>query len=161
MALGQHPQVPQPAPWEHGPASFALQEVPWTTPLTPGAAIEAEDPPIAWHGESTRNIGDLLGGAATQLRADAEGFMREVQSRGPMPTQAVKKAAAAANIKEATLHHAKKVVGVESWKQPGVADGLWWVGLPGAKSNVPTTEDAQVSKFDELAPGDAYDEGEL
>jgi hypothetical protein len=118
-----------------------------------------EDGPIQWKGKSERSVEDLLANAPkASPRADAEGFLRELLSKGAMTASGVEDRAKAAGITRATLRRAAEAIPVKKWKASGT-HGLWYWSLPDGQprhadpsaepdeSNLLTPKDAQVSKL--------------
>lgn len=89
----------------------------------------AEDGPIVWHGVSKHNLDDLLGGASSRPRDDAEGFLREALKGGSRPSHEIYNLGKAAGLSEITLRRAADGLAVRRSKER-VAGGRWLWSLP-------------------------------
>jgi hypothetical protein len=99
------------------------------------AALEwsrAQDGPVVWHGPTTLDVEELLGGIPGALRPDprdaAEAFVREFLQDGPVLSRDLIDAAEEAGITQRTLERVKKMVGVVAKK---LGSG-WYTMLPDA-----------------------------
>jgi hypothetical protein len=100
----------------------------FTVALRPGEP----HPHIAWQGETTHRAADLLApveGGERGACDDAEAFLRELLSAGPVPAREVPREARAAGIAPRTLERAKGRLGVKSIR-PGGFTGPWFWRLP-------------------------------
>jgi energy-coupling factor transporter ATP-binding protein EcfA2 len=89
-------------------------------------SMDGEGLPIAWHGVSSKNIDELLGGGVrVRPRDEAEVFVREALAPGPMLKTELSERARVAGISGKTLERGIKAVGPYLWKQGGMKHGPW------------------------------------
>ncbi len=112
------------------------------------------DRPLAWHGTSDHDIERLFDAIKPMPREEAKAWLREALAGGSVPQQVVEARARDLGISAATLKRAREDLGVESSKQPGVANGPWLWALRDAERRSPaeTTGDGAPAPRAEADP---------
>jgi putative DNA primase/helicase len=119
-------------------------------------------PAVSWDSEPvTRTADEILAavdkaGHYQSATDEAVDWLRELLGDGPLPAKQVRSEGDAAGHSWATIRRAKKAVGVEAFREGGMAEaGRWLWRLPGAESlrgstNPYPAQQVNVSALDEV-----------
>jgi hypothetical protein len=101
----------------------------------------AIDGPVIWHGQSERDIEDVLSGSKVSALETACDFLRRELANGARTQGRLVQAAKTEGISEAALQRAKKHLGIESIKPEGTKHGPWlWQLAHGQDEQKPKAE---------------------
>ena len=123
----------------------------------PALAFELTEGRFLWRGESSVTEAALLRGdedeGARSARTEAEEFLCEILSSGPVAVKQVRREAHEVGISDRTLDRAKQALGIKSERQGEAGQqggGTWVWGLP----NVKGAKDATPARLAPLTPSD-------
>lgn len=114
------------------------------------------DGPVIWHGESDRDIEDVMQGGGPAALTIAADFLSRTLANGPISQASVELMAEREGIKVRTLRRAKAAIGVLSERQGQGRTAPWYWRLPDHAMRL----DGQVSCTEDWPPNHELPDGQ-